>query len=111
VAVLLAGCNGQLAASEERYLAQGYTRLSASAYVRETDDGHSFSHVSEGELGEAVVLTYLRQKAEHAREELRRAQAGGADAAEIERLERQVQAAERRFDRLLSAFGGRPGWR
>lgn len=39
LAVLLAACGPQLAADEERYLAQGYTRLSAHAYVRETDGG------------------------------------------------------------------------
>lgn len=92
-------------------LAQGYTRLSAHAYVRETDGGHGFSFASEGELGEAAVLTYLREKVEQASEKLRRAQAGGTDPAEIERLERRVKAAERRFDQVLNAFGGRPGWR
>ncbi len=108
---LLTACDGQLAAREERYLAQGYTRLSAYAYVRETDDGHGFSHISEGELGEAVVLTYLRRRAEQASERLRQARAGGVDAAELERLEGRVKAAEWRLDSFLNSFGERPGWR
>lgn len=111
LASLLVACDGQLAANEERYLAQGYTRLSAHAYVRETGDGHGFLHISEGELGEAVVLTYLRKRAEEARERLRQVRAGGADAAEVEGLERRAKAAERRFASYLSASGRRPGWR
>ncbi|MBB5232693.1 hypothetical protein [Deinococcus budaensis] len=108
---LLAACGPHLADDEERYLAQGYTRLSAHAYVRETDGGHSFAFASEGELGEAAVLTHLREKVEQARSELRQARAGGTDAADSERLERRVRLAEATFEQVLGGLGREPGRR
>lgn len=56
-------------------------------------------------------MTCLREKVEQASEKLRRAQAGGADPAEIERLKRQVRLAEATFEQVLSGLGRQPGRR
>ncbi|BDP41993.1 hypothetical protein DAETH_19620 [Deinococcus aetherius] len=100
---LLLACSPQLAGSEKQSPAEGYKHLNAWAYIRERPDGHGLSSIYEGELGEAAILTYLRNRMEKADEALKAMTAAGADSAEVRRLEARKASAQRTLDLMVSA--------
>lgn len=104
LALLLTACQSSLARNEQQYLAEGYRKLNPYAYVREKPGGHSFSFLAEGELGQATVLSYLRDRESRIRQELGQRQAQGRHDQQTQALERQLQATEQLLESLSAAF-------
>lgn len=101
--LVLAACQSGLSRNEPRLLAEGYRKLSPSAYVREDPDGHPRSFQAEGDLGWAVVLTYMRDKERELRREVDRRRARGLEDQMSRDLERELQATERHLEYLIQA--------
>lgn len=102
--LLLAGCQSGLERSEQKYLAEGYRKLSPYAYIREDPEGGSFSTLSEGDLGEAIILGYLRDQEHQLRRALDQRRARGPSDQTTEVLERRLRSTEHALESLIKAF-------
>lgn len=104
IPLVLAACQSSLSRDEPRLLAEGYRKLSPSAYIREDPDEHHFSFRAEGDLGSAVVLTHIRDKERQLRRELNQRRARGLEDQTTRDLERQVRATEQHVESMIRAF-------
>lgn len=104
VPLILTACQSSLSRDEPQLLAEGYRKLSPYAYIRDDPDGHHFSFRAEGDLGSAVVLTYMRDKARQLRRELDQRRARGLEDQTTRDLERQLRATEQHLESMIKAF-------